>query len=394
MISDPLQAAKQAAKNGPIQEHITLWLAGDVMTGRGIDQVMDHPCSPELYEAWVRDAREYVAFAEKINGRLPHPVSAEHIWGEALAEIDKHQPALRLINLETAVTTHGHPWPAKAVHYHMHPHHVDALQVARVDVCSLANNHVLDWGVDGLCETLQVLQATGLQTVGAGKDYAAAEAPAIWQTPEGGRWLVFAWATIDSGVPKPWQATAQRPGIQTLLSLDEHSALQVAQSVARHRQPGDRVIVSLHWGSNWGWDVPEAQQTFAHRLIDWGVVDLVHGHSSHHPRPIEVYRGKLIIYGCGDLINDYEGLGRHENADTGVACLYFAQVCAQSGELQQLEMQAWTLKKFRLVRAAPHAQQAFLELFNTHSAAFKTRLEVQPGGQWTLAWPKPSGLDA
>jgi poly-gamma-glutamate capsule biosynthesis protein CapA/YwtB (metallophosphatase superfamily) len=377
-------------------EHLTLWLAGDVMTGRGIDQVMAHPCSPELYEGWVRDAREYVKLAEKVHGCIPQPVPPEHIWGEALAEIERHKPDLRLVNLETAVTTRGHPWPAKGIHYRMNPRHVDALQAAHLDVCSLANNHVMDWGVDGLRETLSALQTAGLHTAGAGQNRTAAEAPAMWRSPHGGRWLVFAWASADSGVPHPWQATAQQPGIQTLETLEEHTALQVAQTVARHRQPGDRVIVSLHWGGNWGWDVPDEQQRFAHQLIDWGVADLVHGHSSHHPRPIEVYRGKLILYGCGDLINDYEGIGRNEVGDTGVSCLYFAQVSARTGELHQLEVQAWALKKFRLVRADPAAQQEFQTLFNTHSAAFKTQLKTQANAQWTLVWdsalPKEEGL--
>ena len=88
---------------------ICIWLAGDVMTGRGIDQAMAHPCSPELYEGWVRDAREYVKLAEQAHGRIPVPVPPEHIWGEALAEMDKHLPDLRLVNLETAVTLHGQP---------------------------------------------------------------------------------------------------------------------------------------------------------------------------------------------------------------------------------------------------------------------------------------------
>lgn len=156
--------------------------------------------------------------------------------------------------------------------------------------------------------------------------------------------------------------------------------------MARQRQPGDLVIVSLHWGGNWSWDVPEEQQRFAHRLIDWGVADLVHGHSSHHPRPIEVYRDKLILYGCGDLINDYEGIGRHEMGDTGVACLDFVRVSPRTGELQHLEVQAWTLKKFRLVRAAAPEKQEFLTQFNNHIAAFKIRLEVRADSNWALAW--------
>ena len=380
-VSQPTPLQNEAG-----HDPISLWLAGDVMTGRGIDQAMAHPCSPELYEGWVRDARDYVKLAEQAHGRIPIPVPAEHIWGEALTEIDKHRPNLRLVNLETAVTTNGHPWPAKGIHYRMSPRHVAALQAAHIDVCSLANNHVLDWGVDGLLETLSALQGAGMQTVGAGKNQASAQAPAVWHTPNGGRWLIFAWATTDSGVPRPWQVTAQQAGIQTLDTLDEHSALQLAQTVAKYRQPCDRVIVSLHWGGNWGWNVPDAQQQFAHWLIDWGVADLVHGHSSHHPRPIEVYRGKLILYGCGDLINDYEGIGRHEEGDLGVACLYLAQLSASTGELLHLTIQPWQLHQFRLVRADQPMQQAFLSLFNEKSSFFKTRLEVQPDGSWTLGW--------
>ena len=369
-----------------MQAHTTLWLAGDVMTGRGIDQAMTHPCSPELYEGWVRDAREYLKLAEKVHGHIPVPVPPEHIWGEALAAIAEQQPDLRLVNLETAITTHGHPWPAKGIHYRMHPQHVNALQAARIDVCSLANNHAMDWGTDGLRETLQVLQGAEIRTAGAGTDLAAAQAPAVWHAPSGERWLVFAWASSDSGVPKPWQATPQAPGIQTLNTLDEHSALQLADTVARYRQPGDRVIVSLHWGSNWGWEVPAEQQQFAHRLIAWNVADLVHGHSSHHPRPIEVYQGKLILYGCGDLINDYEGIGGHGPDDPGISPLYFAQLSRHTGQLLRLDIQPWQLKKFRLTRADVHQQQAFLAQFNAQCAPYKTRLQVQPDGTWTLAW--------
>jgi poly-gamma-glutamate synthesis protein (capsule biosynthesis protein) len=208
----------------------------------------------------------------------------------------------------------------------------------------------------------------------------------VWHAPSGERWLVFAWASTDSGVPKPWQATPQAPGIQTLNTLDEHSALQLADTVARYRQPGDRVIVSLHWGSNWGWEVPVEQQQFAHRLIAWNVADLVHGHSSHHPRPIEVYQGKLILYGCGDLINDYEGIGRHGPDDPGISPLYFAQLSRRTGQLLRLDIQPWRLKKFRLARADTHQRQAFLAQFNAQCAPYKTRLQVRPDGTWTLAW--------
>ena len=70
-------------------------------------------------------------------------------------------------------------------------------------------------------------------------------------------------------------------------------------------------MVSVHWGGNWGYDVPRDQRRFAHRLLDGGV-HLVHGHSSHHPRPVEVHDGKAVLYGCGDLVNDYEGIDGFE----------------------------------------------------------------------------------
>src|SRR5262249_61818635 len=82
------------------------------------------------------------------------------------------------------------------------------------------------------------------------------------------------------------------------------------------RQPGDVVVASIHWGSNWGYDVTDDQVRFAHRLIDGGV-DVIHGHSSHHPRPIEVYRGRLVLYGCGDAIHDSRGHSGYQQVSGG-----------------------------------------------------------------------------
>ena len=65
------------------------------------------------------------------------------------------------------------------------------------------------------------------------------------------------------------------------------------------------MLVSLHWGGNRGFALPRAHRGFAHRLVDLGAADSVHGHSSHHALPVEVSLGKLALYGCGDLLNDY-----------------------------------------------------------------------------------------
>jgi poly-gamma-glutamate synthesis protein (capsule biosynthesis protein) len=82
----------------------------------------------------------------------------------------------------------------------------------------------------------------------------------------------------------------------------------VAERVAAVVRTGDIVVVSIHWGPNWGYHVPSSHRRFARALIDRAGVHVIHGHSSHHPLGIEVYRNRPILYGCGDLINDYEGI--------------------------------------------------------------------------------------
>jgi poly-gamma-glutamate capsule biosynthesis protein CapA/YwtB (metallophosphatase superfamily) len=88
-----------------------LFLCGDVMTGRGIDQALPHPASPVLDEPCIRDARVYVDLAQKANGPIPRPASFGYIWGAALQELERVD--LRIINLETGITPNGTPWPGK-----------------------------------------------------------------------------------------------------------------------------------------------------------------------------------------------------------------------------------------------------------------------------------------
>ena len=131
---------------------VTIFLCGDVMTGRGIDQILPHPSPPRIYEACVTDARTYVQLAEEVNGPIPRPVEFSYIWGDALAELRQAAPDARIINLETSVTRSEQAWP-KGINYRMHPDNIGCLTVAGIDVCVLANNHVLDYGYSGLIET-------------------------------------------------------------------------------------------------------------------------------------------------------------------------------------------------------------------------------------------------
>ena len=317
---------------------MTLCLAGDVMTGRGIDQVLPHSAPPGLYEPYVRNAMDYVALAERSSGPIPRRVGFDYVWGDALQAMARAE--LRIVNLETALTARGMPWPGKGIHYRMHPGNVPCLAAARIDCCVLANNHVLDWGHEGLADTLGALHAAGIRTAGAGRDAEEARAPAILERAQGGRVLVFGYAMESSGVAPDW-AAGEGPGVNFLREL---SAQSVIDDIQRVRQGGDLVVVSIHWGPNWSYEVSDGERRFAHALIEGGA-DVVHGHSSHHPKRVELHRGRPILYGCGDLLNDYEGIAGYEAFRPGLGALYFFA-------RGRLELEAFRVRRFRLERAS------------------------------------------
>jgi poly-gamma-glutamate capsule biosynthesis protein CapA/YwtB (metallophosphatase superfamily) len=330
---------------------VTLFLSGDVMTGRGIDQILPHPSAPQLFEASVRSALEYVELAEAVAGPIPRRVAFDYVWGDALAELERRRPSARIVNLETAVTTSDDALPHKGIHYRMHPDNVSCLAAAHIDCCVLANNHVLDWGRAGLEETLAVLRGAHICTVGAGHDAKEARAPARLHPPGGNRIQVFAFGMPSSGVPPEWRATRTSPGVNWIEDLSEASVQAIGRQICDRRRPGDIVIASIHWGSNWGYEISDHERKFAHRLIETAGVDLIHGHSSHHVKPLEVHRGKLILYGCGDLLNDYEGIHGYEAFRGDLSLMYFPTVDAESGALVSLSMVPMQMRRFRIHRA-------------------------------------------
>ncbi|MER6026155.1 CapA family protein [Streptomyces sp. NPDC001851] len=330
---------------------VTLFLCGDVMLGRGVDQILPHPGSPELREGYMTDARGYVELAEAVNGPIPVPVDPAWPWGEALRMLDRSVLDARIVNLETAVTESAEFAQGKAVHYRMHPANLPALTVARPDVCVLANNHVLDFGRPGLEETLDSLAGAGLRAAGAGRTADEACAPVAVPVGPGRRILVLALGALSSGIPPDWAATPDRPGVAYVRELSSSAAEAAVQRVRRSKRPGDIAVVSVHWGSNWGYLVPRDQTRFARALVDGGV-DIVHGHSSHHPRPVEVYRGRLILYGCGDFIDDYEGISGYEEYRDDLRLGYLVSVDAATGRTTGLRMFPLQARRMRLEPAA------------------------------------------
>lgn len=333
-------------------ERIRIALCGDVMTGRGIDQALPSPGDPAVYEPYVRDAREYLALAQRRNGPLELPVSFGYIWGDALEELRRRRPHARIVNLETSITTAADAWPGKGINYRMHPNNTPCLTAGGIDMCALANNHVLDWGYDGLAETLRSLSRAGIAYAGAGATLHQARRPAS-RKPAGSsrRILLFSCGFQSSGIPQQWAATDSRPGVFLLPHPAEIDSRLLHEWIGRRRGSDDIVIVSIHWGGNWGYAIPRAHRRFAHMLVDELGVDIVHGHSSHHPRRMELHRGGPILYGCGDCINDYEGIGGYEEYHPDLAILYFVTLDGREKNPVDVERVPFRRSRLTLHRA-------------------------------------------
>jgi len=355
------------------------------MTGRGIDQILQHPGDPQLHEAWMNSALGYVQLAERENGPIPRQVPWDYIWGEALADLQAARPDARIVNLETSITR-SDDWQPKGINYRMNPANVPCLTAASLDCCGLANNHVLDWGEAGLLDTLAALEEAGIAAPGAGRDAAEAARPAILEAPGKGRILVFSFASGSSGVPDSWEAGPGKPGVRLLREEDPGAATRVAAQVAEVRQPGDVVVASIHWGGNWGYFIPPDQRRLAHALIDEAGVDVVHGHSSHHAKGIEVYRDRLILYGCGDLLTDYEGISGHEQYRGNLGLLYLPRIEVATGKLLELRMRPTRVERFRLVHASWREARWLCRMFSQEEQLLGTRARREEDQTLVLEW--------
>lgn len=222
----------------------------------------------------------------------------EHVWGDTL-------PLLRAAdavacNLECVIADRGRPQPGKTFTFRSDAANVRVLTAGQITAVSLANNHALDYGTDALLECLDVLDTHGIVHAGAGPTLEAAQHPAIFAA---GETTVALIACTDN--EPDWAAGPRQPGtFYVPIAVGDPRFAELCELVTAARPGADIVVVSVHWGPNWGYEPPAEHIDAAHALVDAGA-DVVFGHSAHVVRGVGVYRERPVLYSAGDFVDDY-----------------------------------------------------------------------------------------
>ena len=265
-IDQPSQAAPSQPKRA---EPLRLLLLGDCMLGRMVDEVLETQ-------------------------------PPEYPWGDTLPILETAD--WRMCNLECVISDSGAPWSgfAKAFHFRSSARNIAVLEAARINAVSLANNHTLDYDHDAMFEMLRILDGAGIGHSGSGGNLEAASRLAV-SNVRGTRIGLLAFTDNEPG----WEATAHQPGVFYVpIELNDRRAQNLLKIIRSARDSVNLLIVSAHWGSNWGRAPENGHVAFAHAMIEAGA-SVVFGHSCHVFRGIEFYKGCPIFYSAGNFVDDY-----------------------------------------------------------------------------------------
>lgn len=241
-------------------------------------------------------------------------VPADYPWGDTL-------PILRaadavVINLECVLADRGEPWPQKVFTFRADSRHVSVLTTAGVCAVALANNHSMDFGSEALQDCIATLSRHGIRSAGAGASPDAAWRPQTFLV--GGTRVALVAFTDDMS---EWEARPGMPGVcHVPLRWEDPRFARLLQAIEEAREASDLVVVSAHWGPNWGYQPLPNHIEAAHRFVERGA-DLVFGHSAHVFRGVELYQGKPVLYSCGDYVDDYAVDDVERNDESFIWCL-------------------------------------------------------------------------
>jgi poly-gamma-glutamate synthesis protein (capsule biosynthesis protein) len=224
----------------------------------------------------------------------------DHPWGNTLSVFQKAD--VRMANLECVISDRGNPWTVtpKVFHFRTDAKNVQALKIAQINAVSIANNHTLDFEYEAMFEMIKILDEAGISHAGAGANLEEASRPALWET----KGIKIGFIAFTDNEPD-WEATDQRPGIFYVpIDVEDGRAKKLFEIVRHTRKEVDLLVVSAHWGPNWGYRPRQNHLPFGRALIDQGA-HIVFGHSCHVFQGIEIYQGRPILYSTGDFIDDY-----------------------------------------------------------------------------------------
>ena len=237
-----------------------------------------------------------------------------NIWGDLPSLFRPGEPLLG--NLETTITHSEDPWPRKAFNFKLNPQYAEVLKGLPFRYLSLANNHILDYKVEGMIETIETLDRLGITHAGAGMNLKEAQRPVILPLENGVNLHIISAADHY----RYWAATPTRPGIFWFNLDDPSDLVNAVAEYARGLRAGDLLMVSLHWGPNWEPQPSRQKRNLARKLVDAGA-KIIHGHSAHHLQPYEIINGSVVFYSMGDFIDDYAIDPRFRNDIGGIATL-------------------------------------------------------------------------
>lgn len=196
------------------------------------------------------------------------------------------------LNNEFTYSTNGSPMPSKAYTFRANPERVSVLQEMGVDIVTLANNHVYDYGKQALLDTFTTLENAGIEYFGAGNNLEEAMDAVYYEID--GKTIAFVGASRAEKYKLTPQATETEPGI--LRCYDTELFLEAIREADAN---ADFVIVVVHWGTEYSYDLEEVQLTTGKEYLDAGADAIIGGHS-HCLQGMEIYDGKPIIYSLGN----------------------------------------------------------------------------------------------
>lgn len=207
---------------------------------------------------------------------------------EKITEVTK-QADLSIVNLETVIAKHGEPLEKKVYIFRSEPENIKVLNGMGIDLVTLANNHTMDLGDEGLKETIQHLRLGGIASVGAGENLNESIEP-FYLKVDG---LKIAIISVNEVGPSGNFSKSSRPGV-----ADMKYALR---AIRKAKKDADHILVSVHWGREYLSYPEPLNRKYAQKMIEHGA-DVIIGHHSHVPGGIEKYRDGIIFYSLGNFI--------------------------------------------------------------------------------------------